>query len=98
VKASIACEALAKGRRLALRYHGFRRVVEVHAVGATAEGRAVMLVWQVEGGSRGGEAEGWKAMHLDEARLIEVLEDASEAPREGYAPRHSTMDIMTCWL
>jgi hypothetical protein len=54
-----ACQALRSRRRLELRYDGFARCVEVHAVGFTKAGHAVLRGWQVRAG--------WKLMRLDEA-------------------------------
>ena len=62
----IACEALARQKRLGLRYNTFERIVEVHAVGLTRESNLVMRVWQVRGGSLRNEPVGWKLMRLDE--------------------------------
>lgn len=81
---STACEALKAGKRLELRYDGFSRVVEVHAVGITAEGNWVMRVWQVRGGSSRAEPVGWKLMRLDEGFSAYILEENSAAPRPLY--------------
>jgi hypothetical protein len=81
---SVAVDALRQGKRLELRYDGFSRVVEVHAVGSTAEGNDVMRVWQVRGGSESGERVGWKLLRLDEAFAASVTDEESEAPRHGY--------------
>ena len=84
MRSSIACEALRTGKCLELRYDDFARIVEVHAVGASSDGRELMRVWQVRGGSSSGEPSGWKLMRLDEARSAQVTEHDSWAPREGY--------------
>jgi hypothetical protein len=84
--ASEACEALNSGRCLELRYDGYTRVVEVHAVGTSTAGNPVMRVWQVRGGSVSNEPVGWKLMRLDEARSVQVLDEKSAAPRPGYKP------------
>jgi len=47
----VACDALRSGQVLELRYDGYSRSVEVHAVGFTKEDNPVMRVWQVSGGS-----------------------------------------------
>jgi hypothetical protein len=44
---STACDALRQRKRLELRYDGYTRVVEVHAVGSTKDGNDIMRVWQV---------------------------------------------------
>jgi hypothetical protein len=83
--ATTACEALRTGKRLALNYDGFPRVVEVHAVGRTQENNWVMRVWQVRGGSVHNEPVGWKLMRLDEASSGRMLDnEVSNAPRTGY--------------
>lgn len=84
-----ACSALRTGKCLEVRYDGFIRVVEVHAVGITADGHAVMRVWQVRGGSVSGEPVGWKLLRLDEARSSGILLEDSAAPRPGLPPRRS---------
>ena len=93
---SIACEALRKGRRLELHYDGFTRVVEVHAVGVARDGHPLMRVFQVRGGSRGGEPTGWKLMRIDEAIAVNLLDEPSEAPRAGYADSDPALVIVDC--
>lgn len=91
-----ACEALRNGKRLELRYDGFTRVVEVHAVGTTKDGKQVMRVWQVSGGSNSGEREGWKLLRLDEAFAASVTGEKSEAPRRGYVRGDKAMTFISC--
>jgi YD repeat-containing protein len=79
-----ACEALASGKRLELRYDGYSRVVEVHVTGYSREGNALMRVWQVRGGSESGEPIGWKLMRLDESFSGQIINEKSVAPRPGY--------------
>ena len=78
------CEALKTGMCLEIRYDGFVRIVEVHAVGFSEEGHALMRVWQVSGGSSSGEPRGWKLLRLDEATGYGVSGNISKAPRPGY--------------
>ena len=78
------CEALRAGRCLELRYDGFSRVVEVHAVGITRERNWIMRVWQVRGGSVSNEPVGWKLMRLDEGFSTHILAEKSMAPRPRY--------------
>jgi len=93
---AIACDALKQGRCLELRYDGFSRVVEVHAVGFTKENNAIMRVWQVRGGSVSGERMGWKLMRLDEIWSATILAEKSDAPRRGYNPVDPALERVTC--
>lgn len=79
-----ACAALERRRVLELRYDGFSRWVEVHAVGISTAGHDVMRCWQVRGGSVSGETVGWKLMRLDEAWQPFLTAEQSLAPRPGY--------------
>lgn len=91
-----ACQALKYGYRLELIYHGHSRVVEVHAVGYTAEGNAILRAWQVRGGSVHGERTGWKLFRLDEAGALRVSTEKSRAPRTGYTPDDPAMEKILC--
>jgi len=88
----LACDALRRGLCLELRYDGYSRVVEVHAVGRTKDGNDIMRVWQLRGGSVSGERTGWKLLRFDEAAGVAILPgEASEAPRPGYARNDRVM-------
>lgn len=78
-----ALQAMREARRLALRYDGWTRVVEVHSAGYSLEGDGLMMVWQVRGGSNSSST-GWKLLRVDETRGFTVLDERSEAPRPGY--------------
>jgi YD repeat-containing protein len=93
-----ACDALRAGKRLELRYDGYSRVVEVHAAGYTKDGNAIMRVWQVRGGSVSGERTGWKLMRADETFSAHIIDEASDAPRQGYKHGDSAMDRIVCEL
>lgn len=95
---SVACEALSSGKRLEIRYDGYIRIVEVHAVGVTKDGNTVMRVWQVRGGSVHNEPVGWKLLRLDETRGIAAVDEASEAPRRGYKRGDSAMLSIFCQI
>lgn len=79
-----ACAAITSGKCLELRYDGYSRVVEVHAVGLTRESNWVMRVWQVRGGSVSNEPVGWKLLRLDEAWSVALINERSMAPRPKY--------------
>ncbi len=95
---SVACEALNSRKRLELDYDGFTRVVEVHAAGTSRKGDQIMRVWQVRGGSASGEAAGWKLLRVSEASGARVLDEESEAPRNGYRRNDSAMSRIACQL
>jgi YD repeat-containing protein len=96
--AQVACEALQSGQVLELRYDGFSRSVEVHAVGVTKEGNGLMRVWQVSGGSASNEPVGWKLLRLDEASGAVVTHQRSLAPRQGYKRGNPAMRRISCQL
>ncbi len=93
-----ACDALNAGRVLQLSYDGYFRTVEVHAVGLTKEGNAVMRVWQTGGGSVSNEPVGWKLLRLDEAAGANVTNIMSAAPRTGYRQNDRAMNRIVCQL
>src|SRR5262245_53322076 len=95
---SQACEALKNGRVLELRYDGYHRCVEVHAVGYTKDGNPIMRVWQVSGGSVSNESTGWKLLRLDEATGAVISNDQSSAPRSGYRHNDRAMERIVCQL
>jgi hypothetical protein len=88
---STACDAIRSGSALELRYDGFSRVVEVHAVGLARTGHFVMRVWQVRGGSVSNEPIGWKLMRLDEGFSGHLTREKSMAPRPGYKRNDKAM-------
>lgn len=77
-----ASEALRSGLALDLRYDGFDRRVEVHAIGYGKAGHPVMRAWQTGGTKR--ERIGWKLLRLDEPREATLSDEPSKAPRRGY--------------
>ena len=79
-----ACKALREKKILELRYDGYSRSVEVHAVGYSKTGEALMRAWQLRGGSTRGERTGWKLMRLAEASGADISDEPSAAPRAGY--------------
>jgi hypothetical protein len=98
MQTGMACDALANGCLLEVRYDGYTRHVEVHACGITFEGNAVMRVWQVRGGSVSNEPVGWKLLRLDEALALAILDEKSAAPRFGYKRGDPVMARIVCQI
>jgi hypothetical protein len=93
-----ACDALARARVLELRYDGFSRWVEVHAVGISKADHTVMRCWQIRGGSVHNEPVGWKLMRLDEAHSAFITDEMAQAPRPGYRRDDSQMTRIICQI
>ena len=93
-----ACDALAKGQCLEVRYDGYSRIVEIHAVGCSTAGHDLMRVWQVRGGSVHSEPVGWKLLRLDEIAGSTLTDEPSAAPRQGYQPGDKAMSQIYCQL
>lgn len=96
--AQTACDALRSGHVLQLRYDGYTRDVEVHAVGQTKEGNDIMRVWQIAGGSVSNEPIGWKLLRLDEATGAFITPIKSQAPRLNYRRGDRAMLRIFCQL
>lgn len=77
------CGALVARKCLELRYDGYNRIVEVHAVGLTKEGHWIMRVWQVRGGSVSNEPVGWKLLRLDEAFSAYITNEPPRSPAKA---------------
>lgn len=92
----VACDALHSGKRLAISYDGFTRVVEVHAVGTTKDGNPVMRAWQVRGGSNSRNPDPWRLFRLDKTWHYSILDEASEAPRRGYKRGDPAISVIRC--
>lgn len=90
--------ALKSGLCLELRYDGFSRIVEVHAVGISTAGNPCMRVYQVSGGSVSNEPVGWKMMTLDKAFSMHLTEQDGLAPRQGYAANDRGMSVIHAQL
>lgn len=95
---SVLCEALSSQKCVELRYDGFTRIVEVHAVGVTKDGNGIARVWQVRGGSNSGERMGWKLLRLDETFTTHMIDEKSEAPRRGYKRGDVAMSRIFCQI
>ena len=98
MRTDMPCEALRVGKCLEVRYDGFSRLVEVHAVGFSKDGNGLMRVWQVSGGSVSGERTGWKLLRLDEAISYGVSTEDSLAPRDGYRRNDKALARFVCQL
>src|ERR1700733_11289593 len=79
-------------------YHGFSRVVEPHTFGNTTAGNDAIRAWQVRGGSVSNEPVGWKLFRLDEMPDVQLLNEAAQAPRQGYKRGDKGMQIIYCQM
>ena len=93
-----ACEALRSGHALELQYDGYSRLIEVHAVGFTADDTPIIRGWQISGGVDGKEPAGWKLLRIDEANGFLVTHQKSLAPRPGYQAGDEGMKVISCQL
>lgn len=92
----IAARALRTQRQLELRYATYSRRVEVHAIGYSRTGRAIVRAWVRSG--RRGEAKGWKVLDLAEVQEAAIADEASGAPRKGYRRSDRVFDRIICEL
>ena len=91
------CSAITQKKCVKLTYKGHRRTVEVHAVGRARNGRILLRCYQVSGGSKSGDAEGWKLMQTGKITNLRIVELASKAPRPNYIASDPAMpDGITC--
>lgn len=98
MQVATACVALKSGVRIRFQYSGQERVAEVHTVGFSKKNAPIMRAWQVRGGSQSGNPTSWRVFNLDEVRDVQVLEEKSEAPRQGYRRGDSSVDRIVCEL
>jgi hypothetical protein len=76
-----ACDAMARGVCLDLRYRGEFLCVEVHAAGYDQDSEPLVYGWQRAGLTEGG----WRLIRLADAEAVEDSGYFSEAPRPGYS-------------
>jgi len=76
---------------LELRYDGYIRWVEVHAVGVSRRGRPIMQCWQVRSENVDDDAVGWKLLRLDDAYRARIIAEKSAIVRPGYRRRLRAM-------
>jgi hypothetical protein len=88
-----ACDALRSGHVLELQYDGKSRLVEVHAVGFTADDMPVAHVWQLDG-----DGTGWQMLPLNAATGAVITQEKSLAPRPGYEAGDRALSVITCQL
>jgi hypothetical protein len=90
-----AKDTLCQGKVLESRHAGLGRFVEVHAVGYSREGHAIMRCWQV-GASTKRERVGWRLIRLDEAPL--PTSARMGRPRPDEATNAATGILSASWL
>lgn len=95
---ALACDALKSGLRVQFTYSNALRIVEVHSAGYSKDNRPVILGWQVSGGSKSGNPSPWRNFYLDEVSNGVVLDEKSQAPRQGYAGGGRAIDRIVAEL
>jgi hypothetical protein len=90
----VACEALELGELLVINYHGSFRLLEVHVVGQTKEGIALIRAWQIKG--PGDDPEGWRSFHANEISEVLIQDEESKAPRLGYNSSDPAITEIQC--
>lgn len=93
----VACEALSSGRCLSITYDGHSRLVEVHAVGTTKDGKPVMRVWQIHSTEPGFTPQ-FRLFRLDRAWTYATTDEPSQAPRRGYKRGDSHIAVIRCQI
>lgn len=90
-KEKIIISAIRNRRVLALRYHGYSRIVEPHMLGETKVGNLALSAWQTAGGSVSGEIPGWKILKLSEIVGLNPTGETFATWRYGYNPETKEM-------
>ena len=92
-----AIDAITTARCMTFDYDDMLRVVEVHAVGITAKGKAVIRAWQVAGESSR-ELPGWALFSVEKIVDPHLDTRPSGAPRHGYAENDRQMATITAQI
>lgn len=74
------------GKVLQLKYHGFTRVVEAHALGMSSKGHMVLRAYQLSGDTLSDSSEGWKLFDVSNIDSAKMTDTPSQGPRPGYQP------------
>lgn len=77
-------KAIRGKRRLRFTYDGQSHVVEPHTFGMDRKGQMALRAYQLSGGSRSGEASGWKMFDAGAMRDVEVLAETFPYPHPGH--------------
>jgi hypothetical protein len=91
----IACRAFRERLVLELRYYGYSRCIEMHAVSYSKRGASNARLAGPRG-ERWRERVGWKLMKLAEANGASVSDEPSNAPRPGYKRGEAAMARIIC--
>jgi hypothetical protein len=84
----IVRDGIRRQRSIRLRYAGYLRLVEPHAIGVTAGGHRALLAWQVEGGSRSDPPTGWRTFVITEIGEV-ALTVRGFTPQPTYHPERA---------
>lgn len=84
-------EAIRDRRLLRFSYDDALRMVEPHCYGTDRKGQALLLAYQVGGGSESREYVGWKTFRVDDMVAITVTADTFAGPRPEYRRGENVM-------
>ena len=65
-------------------FQGLKRAVEVQPIGKSESGKTLIRIWQTCGVGQSKQSVGWKLLSLDGSSDLAIVDEASEAPRNGY--------------
>lgn len=77
----VICEALEWRRLLQLCFEGHYRIVEPHVYGCDAQGRDLLLAYQLSGGGGHDNGTGWRLLDLSKVKSTKVLDMEFAGPR-----------------
>lgn len=76
--------AIAARSQLEIVYHGLRRIIDPHAYGIARTGNFLLRAWQISGGSRSGQATGWKLFDVKDISSVTILPSTFLGPQPAY--------------
>jgi len=91
-------QAMYEAKTVNFIYDGKIRVVEVHAVGTSVKGAALVMRGYQVAGIASRPLPQWTLFSIDKIENLTFGKEPSAAPREGYAMGDKQMQIVLCEL